>query len=122
MGISIAVNPFLRGKFRSNVREISSTKVEKMAHFSITTRSKVDGTELVENIFLTGKIREYALKNLKKGVIATVFYEYRQHSWMDDATNQERSEMKKFATFIKPNIKPSLKVEEDVNRPKILTS
>lgn len=75
-----------------------------MAHFSITTRSKVDGSELVENIFLTEKIREYALRNLKKGVIATVFYEYRQHSWIDDATNQERSEMKMFATFIRPKV------------------
>lgn len=89
------------GKLRSNVRSLESLSGE-VGHFAVTLKNKNDEKETVVNIFLTDKIKSFAQKNLKKGVIATVFFEYREHRWIDSKTNEERKELKKFATFIKP--------------------
>lgn len=100
----------LNGKLRSNVREVDSISLGKIGHFSITIQHGKGKPESVENIYLTDKLYGYAKNNLKKGVIATVFYEEKLHSWHDIHNGEVRTETKKFATFIKPHIR------EKVNR------
>lgn len=95
----------LYGKLRSNVRVLNAAENGSVGHFSVTLKSQEKNQEVVENIFLTDRIWEFAKKHLKKGVIAVIYFEYREHSWFDANTQEQKTELKKFATFIKPKMK-----------------
>lgn len=93
------------GKLRSNIRNLHSASNGDVGHFSVTLKDQLKNKDVVENIFLTDKVWDFAKKNLKKGVVAVVHFEYREHCWVDSKTNEQKTELKKFATFIKPKLK-----------------
>jgi hypothetical protein len=92
----------LYGKLRSNIRTVNSESLVEIGHFSITIREKDNPIEKVENIYLKGKNWDFAKKNLKKGTIAKVYFEYEIHEWFDLKTKEIKKDLCKFAVFIKP--------------------